>query len=230
MGEVVKEIRDILSKQKDIKYTFMQENIVPNISKETIIGVRVPFLRQMAKEYVKRPDIDGFLQDLPHKYFDENNFHSCLIDAMKDFDTCVRELERFLPFIDNWATSDYISPKIFKKHKEELLPFLYKWVEREETYHKRVAIKLWMDFYLDEDFRVEYPKKIAAIRSSEYYVNMMVAWYFATALAKQWDTVIPFLEKKALPKWTHNKTIQKARESYRITKEQKEYLMSLKWK
>ena len=195
--------------------------MIPGVDAEYFIGVRTPRLRAMAKEYAKNKDIQKFLDDLPHKYFDENQLHAFIISGMKDYDKCVEELEKFLPYVDNWATCDQMSPGIFKKHKKEILPLIDKWMKSGETYSIRFGIKMLMEHFLDDDFKTSYLTKVARVRSDEYYVNMMIAWYFATALAKQYDQTVPYIEKQKLDIWTHNKSIQKAVESYRITEEQK---------
>lgn len=230
MKAIEQEIREELFALQDEKYLAMQRMIIPNIDPESIIGVRIPLVRELVKKYKKDERVNEYLDSLPHQYYDENNVHGFLVSEIKDFDECIRRLDEFLPYVDNWATCDGMRPKVFKKHKKELVPYLYKWMESNETYRIRFAIEMFMSFYLDEDFDVEYPMRIVKIRSTEYYVNMMIAWYCATALAKQWEAVIPLLETQSMDAWTHNKTIQKARESYRITPEQKEYLNSLKIK
>lgn len=224
------DIRNELYKLQDIKYRDFQSKLIPNIDPETVIGVRTPILRKLAKDLSKNEDIRDFLKELPHRYFDENQLHAFLISGMKDYDECLKELKCFLPFIDNWATCDQLSPKVFKKHRRELLPEIKKWIKSDETYTVRFGIGMLMEHYLDEDFDVSYPDLVAGIRSEEYYVNMMSAWYFATALAKQYEDILPFIENNRLDIWTHNKTIQKAVESFRITDEQKVYLKSLKVK
>ena len=213
---------------QDIKYRDFQAKLIPNRDPETMIGIRTPELRKLAKEMAKEPDVNKFLEALPHRWFDENQLHAFIISLTKDYDTCIAQVERFLPYIDNWATCDQLSPKVFKKNKEDLLRHIREWLRSDKTYTIRFAAGMLMEHYLDDDFDPEYPEMVAAIESDEYYVNMMRAWYFATALAKQYDTVLPFIEEKRLDKWTHNKTIQKAVESYRITPEQKEYLKSLR--
>ncbi len=232
MGEnmPVEDIRNELYKLQDIKYRDFQSKLIPNIDPETVIGVRTPILRKLAKDLSKNEDIRDFLKDVPHRYFDENQLHAFLISGMKDYDECLKELKCFLPFIDNWATCDQLSPKVFKKHRRELLPEIKKWIKSDETYTVRFGIGMLMEHFLDEDFDVSYPDLVASIRSEEYYVNMMSAWYFATALAKQYEDILPFIENNRLDIWTHNKTIQKAVESFRITDEQKVYLKSLKVK
>ena len=223
-------MREELFKLQDIKYRDFQKKLIPTIDPETVIGVRTPQLRKLAKQLRRTPEAEAFLKEIPHKYFDENQLHAFLISEEKDYDKCIDRVEDFLPYIDNWATCDQLSPKVFKKHKGELLLCIYRWLESEHTYTNRFAIGMLMQHFLDEDFDLQYPEMVARIRSEEYYVNMMIAWYFATALAKQYDAVLPYLEEQKLDKWTHNKAIQKARESYRITPKQKEYLKTLKRK
>ena len=225
---IQEEIRKALLKQQDEKYRAFQSGLMPTVAPETILGVRTPELRKLAKELSRREDIGGFLQALPHEYFNEYQLHALILSEEKDFGRCVEAVVAFLPHVDNWATCDQMSPKVFKKHRSELLPHLRKWLCAEETYTVRFAVVMLMQHYLEEDFSPEYPALVAAIRSEEYYIRMAVAWYFATALAKQYDGVLPYLEEKRLDPWTHNKTIQKAIESYRITPEQKDYLRSLK--
>ena len=213
---------------RDTEYRDFHSRLMPTVDKEFVIGVRTPDLRKFAKEFAKSEHCGDFLRALPHKYYEENNLHAFLIEQIKDYDLCIEELNGFLPFVDNWATCDMMRPKIFKKHLPQLLDEIYKWMKSDDVYAVRFGIEMLMCFYLDEHFSAEYPKAVAAIRSDEYYVKMMVAWYFATALAKQYDAVIPYLEQNLLDADTHNKTIRKAIESYRITEEQKAYLKALK--
>nr|WP_297707547.1 DNA alkylation repair protein [uncultured Butyrivibrio sp.] len=227
---ITEEIRNRLFELQDIKYRDFQSGLFPTLEKDVMIGVRTPELRKLAKEYGGREDIGEFLTDLPHKYFDENQLHAFIISGEKNIDTAMAELNAFLPYVDNWATCDQMSPKVFKKHRDKLLVEIDKWLKSDKTYTVRFAIGMLMEHFLDEDYDVKYPETVAQIRSEEYYVNMMIAWYFATALAKQYDTILPFIEGKKLDTWTHNKAIQKAVESYRITPEQKEYLKKLKIK
>ena len=227
---ITDEIRKELKKLQDKGYQKMQVTIIPTVNADSIIGVRTPALRQMAKEFSKREDIDFFLKDVPHKYFEENQLHAFILSGMKDAESCIRLVDTFLPYVDNWATCDQMSPKVFKKNKKLLLEYVDKWIKSDHTYVKRFAIGMLMEHFLDEDFKTSYLTKVSKIRSEEYYVNMMIAWYFATALAKQYEDTLPFIEKQKLDKWTHNKSIQKAVESYRITPEQKEYLKTLKRK
>ena len=227
--DINERIRKQLFELQDLKYRNFNSSLIPTVDKETVIGVRTPQLRKLAKELSKDPDIGVFLRTLPHKYYEENNLHGLIIE-MKDYDKCIAEMELFLPYIDNWATCDIISPKVFKKHLPELLDEIKVWIGSDHTYTIRFGIKMLMSFYLDDRFKPECPEMVAGVKSEEYYVNMMIAWYFATALAKQYDAVIPFIEGKRLDKWTHNKAIQKSVESYRITPEQKAYLKTLKVK
>ena len=221
-------IREELFALADISYGDFQAKLTPGIPRELFIGVRVPEARKLAKRLAKDPELAKFLGDLPHKYFDENILHGLLISEMKDYEACVAAVDEFLPYVDNWAVCDIISPKIFKKHKTELLTKIKDWSASEKTYTCRFGLKILMSHFLDEDFKREYLEIPAAVHSEEYYVQMMIAWFFATALAKQWDTTISYLEDHRLDTPTHNKAIQKARESNRITPQQKEYLKSLK--
>ena len=225
---ITEEIRKELFENQDEKYRQMQVKIIPSVSAESIIGVRTPKLREMAKKYKKAANIDGFLEELPHKYFDENQLHAFILSESKDYEKCMAQTNTFLPYVDNWATCDQMSPKVFRKHRNELLEPIRRWIASDRTYTVRFGIGMLMEHFLDENYDPEYVDLVAGIRSEEYYVNMMIAWYFATALAKQYETVLPYIEGHRLDTWTHNKTIQKAVESYRIRPEQKEYLRSLK--
>ncbi|WP_242870348.1 DNA alkylation repair protein [[Clostridium] aminophilum] len=211
-----------------MKYRDMQIKIIPNLNPESIVGVRTPELRNMAKDSLKTGDYKEFLKELPHKYFEENQMHAFIISGIKDLNECLEELEKFLPYVDNWATCDQMSPKMFKKHRAVLLAHIKEWIASDKPYTIRFGVGMLMEHFLDEDYDPQYPEMVAGIRSEEYYVNMMIAWYFATALAKQYESVLPFLEKKRLDDWTHNKAIQKCVESRRITEEQKKYLKTLK--
>ncbi len=227
---IIDEIRTELKKLQDTGYRDMQVTIIPTVNPDSIIGVRTPALRQLAKELSKREEISVFLEDLPHRYFEENQLHAFILSGMKDAAGCIKLVDSFLPCVDNWATCDQMSPKVFKKNKDLLLEYVNRWIKSDHTYVKRFAIGMLMEHFLDEDFKTSYLTKVSKIRSKEYYVNMMTAWYFATALAKQYDAALPYIEGQKLDIWTHNKTIQKAVESFRITPEQKEYLKSLKRK
>ena len=221
-------IRKELFERQDIKYRDFQAKLMPTVDPEKMIGVRTPELRKLAKQLIKSGDAAEFISELPHEYFDENQLHAFIISEMKDYEECIAEVNRFLPYVDNWATCDQLSPKVFKKHRAQLLGEIKKRIKSEKTYTIRFGIGMLMQHYLDEDFKAEYPEMVSAVKLDEYYVNMMIAWYFATALAKQYEEVLPFIENKVLDKWTHNKAIQKSVESYRITPEQKEYLKGLR--
>ena len=225
---IIQEIREKLSSLQDLKYRDMQVRIIPSVKPESIIGVRTPELRKMAKELAQSREIGVFLENLPHKFFEENQLHAFIVSGMKDYRECLGALNRFLPYVDNWATCDQMSPRVFKKHRPELMESIRGWLGSAETYTIRFGIGMLMEHYLDEDYNPACPEMVAAVRSEEYYVNMMIAWYFATALAKQYEAVLPFITEHRLDTWTHNKAIQKAIESFRITPEQKEYLKSLK--
>ena len=226
----IEKIREELFSMQDKKYRDFQAKLIPTVATDSVIGVRTPALRTYAKELLKEGKYEAFLQDLPHRYFDENQLHAFIISGIKDYEKCMEEVCRFLPYVDNWATCDQMSPKVFRKQKAELLKQIKKWIKSDETYTVRFAIGMLMEHFLDDDFAPEYPKMVASVRSEEYYINMMIAWYFATALAKQYEAVLPYIEGKKLDPWTHNKAIQKSVESYRITDEQKTYLKSLKVK
>ncbi len=222
------EILTQLESLRDAEYRDFQCKLLPTVDPETVIGVRTPALRALAKTLIKRGDAENYLSALPHRCFDENQLHAFILSEMKDYARCLSELERFLPCVDNWATCDQLSPKVFRKHRTELLDSIRRWLGSGETYTVRFAVGMLMQHYLDEDFHVSCPALVAGIESTEYYVNMMRAWYFATALAKQYEAVLPYLTERRLDAWTHNKAIQKALESYRITPEQKAFLRTLK--
>ena len=227
---IIEDIRKDLFALQDVPYRDFQVKLFPGCDTSRFIGVRTPALRALAKEYGKREDVDAFLTNLPHAYFDEDQLHAFLLEGVKDFDRCMDAVEDFLPYVDNWATCDQLSPKVFRKDKAKLLERIKVWLKSDRTYTVRFAIGMLMQHFLDSDFDPAYPEMVAKIRSDEYYIDMMIAWYFATALAKQWDAVVPYLRERRLEPWTHNKAIQKAIESRRITAEQKEYLRSLKVK
>lgn len=228
MNNVEAWVETRLFAMQDPAYRAFQCKLMPTVDPAGVIGVRTPELRKFAKEFGKMPESADFLQNLPHKYYEENNLHGFLIEIMKDYGQTVAALDAFLPYVDNWATCDLMRPRVFRKHLPELLEQIKVWLASGDTYTVRFAIEMLMTFYLDEGFQPEYPAMVAAVRSGEYYVNMMIAWYFATALAKQYDAALPYLLERRLDLWTHNKAIQKAVESYRITDEQKTFLRSLK--
>lgn len=230
MSGIEEEILQRLFALQDIEYQVFQSKLIPNVAPDTMIGVRTPELRALAKELNKREDVGTFLAALPHRYFDENQLHAFIISLNKDYGATVAAVDAFLPFVDNWATCDQLSPTVFRKHRAELLGEIERWMASEHTYTIRFGVGMLMQHYLDEDFRPEYLERVASLRSGEYYVNMMVAWYFATALTKQWDAALPYIEQHRLDAWTHNKAIQKATESYRIPPERKAELRAKKVK
>ncbi len=214
---------------QDKKYRDFQGNLTPTVDKGLMIGVRTPLLRDLAKSLAGSETAEAFLKDLPHTYFEENQLHAFLIERIRDYDRCLAEVEHFLPYIDNWATADQMNPKIFAKHLDEMDQKAFAWMDSTHTYTVRYGIRILMSYYLeDATFKITYPERIASIRSEEYYIRMMAAWYFATALAKQYDKILPFIEEHKLDAWTHAKAIQKAVESYRISDDQKTYLRSLR--
>ena len=223
-----KALHNALFALQDTSYKTFHEKLIPTVPCETVIGIRTPVLRRFAADYAKTPDAADFLATLPHTYYEENNLHAFLIEKIRDFDQALAALEAFLPHIDNWATCDAFAPKVFAKHTEALLPHIESWIASDRTYTVRYGLGTLMRYYLDEHFKPAYLTLAAGVRSEEYYVNMMIAWFFATALAKQYDAALPILSEHRLDVWTHNKAIQKARESFRITDEQKAYLKTLK--
>ncbi|KGK91084.1 DNA alkylation repair protein [Desulfosporosinus sp. HMP52] len=230
MRDIESEVRHRLFELQDLKYKEFACKLMPTVNPETVIGVRTPDLRKLAREFSKRTEAAEFLKILPHRYYEENNLHGFLIETIRDYDAAVNAVDELLPYIDNWATCDLISPKIFKKHLPELYEKIKIWLISGRTYTVRFGIGMLMSFYLDDAFRPEILELVVAIRSEEYYVNMMIAWYFATALAKQYEATVPYIQEQRLEKWTHNKAIQKAVESYRIGDEEKAYLRGLKVK
>lgn len=211
-----------------MKYKKFQSRLIPTVDPDTVIGVRIPAMRKLTKELLGSEGIEEFISELPHKYYEENILHGLIIEKCRDFGRLVQLLDEFLPYVDNWAVCDILSPKLFKKYPEEAINEIRRWIDDDAPYTKRFGIEMLMSFYLDDNFKEEYLELVSTIRSDEYYVNMMIAWFFATALAKQWDAAVKYLEEGRLGRWTHNKTIQKAIESYRITDEQKSYLRTLK--
>ena len=223
-----KEIVSELFRLRDADYALMQQKIIPTVNQDRIIGVRTPALRTLAKTLYGDRETEAFLKHLPHPYFDEDQLHAFVISLEKDYDRCLTRVEAFLPYVDNWATCDQLSPKAFRKDLDQLLAHIHEWIHSDRTYTVRFGVGMLMQHFLEESFSTEYVDMVAQIRSDEYYINMMRAWYFATALAKQYAAVLPYLEEKRLDDWTHNKAIQKALESYRIKPEQKDYLRTLK--
>ena len=212
----------------DEGYRQFQTPLLPSVDPARIIGVRTPILRELAKELAGTAEAEVFLRDLPHAYYEENNLHAFLVEQIKNYDACIAAIDAFLPYVDNWSTCDGWSPKVFKKHPEKLLVKIREWMASDLPYTVRFGIGMLQRYFLDERFDLAYLDWVAAIDREEYYVRMMVAWYFATALAKQYEAAIPFIEDGRLPLWTHNKAIQKAVESYRVSAEHKVYLKTLK--
>ena len=227
-GRAVQAVRAALFECQDIPYREFQAKLIPGIDPASMIGVRTPDARRIAKDLMKREDAEDFLRDLPHRYFDENQVHAFALSGIRDFETCLGEVEAFLPFVDNWATCDQMSPGVFKKNKKALAVRIRTWLTADHPYTVRFALGMLMQHYLDQDFDPEGLALAAGIHREEYYINMMIAWYFATALAKQEEAALPYLEEKRLDPWIHNKTIQKAVESRRISDEKKALLRSLK--
>ncbi len=221
-------IREELLRCRDPEYRELQIRLIPTVKPEAVIGVRTPQLRKTAKLLGQDRDTDFFLNDLPHAFFEENQLHAFIVSGIRDYTECLDAVNRFLPYVDNWATCDQMSPRVFRKHRPELIDSIEKWIRSAHTYTIRFGIGMLMEHYLDDDFDPAFPEMAASVRSEEYYVNMMTAWYFATALAKQYDAVLPLIENRRLDAWTHNKAIQKATESYRIPPERKSYLRTLK--
>lgn len=221
-------ITEKLFSLQDIKYREFHSRLMPGIDSERIIGIRIPELRRLAKELINNGEAEAFVKKLPHFYYEENNLHAFIIEQIKDYDVLISELDRFLPFVDNWATCDSLRPKLFAKNTDRLLNDAYRWMNSPHEYTVRFGIEIMMLYFLDGNFKKAYPERIAEIKSDKYYINMMISWYFATALAKQWDSVIPFIENNKLSVWVNNKTIQKAAESFRITPEQKKYLSTFR--
>ena len=217
-----------LNEVKDGKYKEFQAKLVPNINPDSILGIRTPDMRKIAKEVFETNDYDSFLNELPHKYYEENLIHFFVISMIKDFDKCIKEVERFLPYVDCWPVSDQATPKSFRKNHDKLLSYIKKWLKSKHIYTARFGIRMLMNEYLGDDFKKEYLDLVASVKGDDYYLKMMVAWFFATALAKKYDETIPYFEDHKLSEWVHKKAIQKAIESYRVSDEHKKYLRSLK--
>lgn len=221
-------IREKLMAMQDTDYREFMMKLIPTVNPETVIGIRTPELKKYAKAIEGTGEARAFMNDLPHKYFEENNLHAFLIANIREMDVCMAETEKFLPFMDNWATCDGLRPAVVKKHPEKLMPYIRRWMHSDHPYTVRFAVEMLMLHFLDDHFQVEYPEMAAAVRSEEYYVKMMIAWYFAEALAKQWDAALPYMQENRLPAWTHNKAIRKAVESFRIPDDRKAYLKNLR--
>ena len=226
--EVEKEMLNAIFAARDEEYADFTAKLIPNVPRESIIGVRTPQLRSIAKRFGKNAGINEFLSALPHEYHEQNFVHAYIAESIGDFDSAVKTIEAFLPYVTNWAVCDSMTPRIFAKHTGELLPIIKKWLQSAHPYTVRFGLRMLMCFYLEKEFASEINALAASVCSEEYYVNMMQAWYFATALAKQYDSTVPFVEEHRLSPWVHNKTIQKAVESFRITAEQKAHLKTLR--
>ena len=221
-------VTERLSELGSEKYRDFQSKLVPNIPKETILGVKTPDMRKIAKEIRGTKEAEAFLAELPHKYYEENLVHFFLIAMIRDFDECVTAVETFLPYVDCWPVCDQSTPKVFAKNHEKLLPLIRKWIGAEHVYTVRFGIRMLMNEFLGEDFRPEYLEWVAKVPGEDYYIRMMVAWYFATALAKQYDESVIYIEDRRLEPWSHKKAIQKAIESYRVSDEHKDHLRTLR--
>ena len=230
MKRIEYEVQEKLFSLQDVKYKDFHSKLIPSVDPVKVIGVRTPVLRKYAKEFGKLSEAQDFLACLPHEYYEENNLHAFLLEQIRDFDGCIRALDEFLPYVDNWATCDSMSPKVLGKHLTKLLPIIMRWLTSGHIYMIRYAIGCLMRYYLDDTFETAYLQLVASVKSEEYYIKMMQAWYFATALAKQYEATVVYLEGRRLDIWVHNKTIQKAVESYRISDEQKQYLRTLRIK
>lgn len=226
---ISEQVREQLFIMADEGHRAFHSKLIPNIDPALIIGVRMPQLRAYAKQFGKTPEARSFLSVLPHTYYEENNLHALLIEQLQAYDQLIAALDAFLPWVDNWATCDLLRPKVLKQHRSGLREQIRLWLASEHPYTVRFALEMLMVHFLEEDFCPEYLSWAAELDREEYYVRMMVAWYFATALAKQYDAALPFLQERRLARWTHNKTIQKAVESYRITEDQKNYLRTLRY-
>ncbi len=228
MKQDLQEIQKKLFALQDKGYQAFHSRLMPTVPSEKVIGVRTPLLRKLAKQLAGTPEAETFLRSVPHAYYEENNLHAFLLEQIRDYGMALAETEKFLPYIDNWATCDCFCPRVFAKHKAELLAPIRRWLDSGEVYTMRFAMNMLMRYYLEEAFRPEYLEWVAGVHSGEYYLNMMRAWYFATALAKQPQAALPWLTEKRLDVWTHNKTIQKAVESYRVPAEMKQRLRALR--
>ena len=221
-------VYEMLLSAKDDAYREFQAKLVPNIPKETIFGVKTPQMREIAKKVAAGAERDAFLKSLPHKYYEENLIHFFVISLMKDFDECVKAVEEFLPYVDCWPVSDQATPKSFRKNHEKLLPYIRRWIDSDHVYTARFGMRMLMNEFLGEDFKEEYLSWVADKKGEDYYLQMMQAWYFATALAKQYDASVKYIEERKLNEWVHKKSIQKAVESFRVSDEHKEYLKSFR--
>lgn len=230
MADIVESVRARLFDLQDPGYKAFHCKLMPTVPPEAVIGVRTPEIRKLARELHKTPAAAAYLQSLPHTYYEENNLHGALLSLLGDYDQTVEALEAFLPHVDNWATCDLMSPRAFRKHPEPLPEQARRWMDSQHVYTARFGIGVLLGFYLDDAFQPEHLAWVSQVRGGAYYVDMMAAWYFATALAKQYGAALPWLEQGKLGAWVHNKTIQKAIESRRVPEERKAYLRTLKRK
>ena len=233
MSEIIRKVQKELFEMQDLKYRDFHSKLMPTVDKEKVIGVRTPQLRKYTSSFLElssQAEIEVFMHTLPHQYYEEDNLHGFIIEKIKDYEECIEALNAFLPYVDNWATCDMMNPKVLKREPEKLLEQIKLWLKAKEIYVVRFAMGCLMNYYLDEYFTAECPELVAEVQSDEYYIRMMQAWYFATALAKQYEEILPYLLEHKLSMWVHNKTIQKAVESYRITPEQKKCLKTLRRK
>ena len=224
-------IREMLFAARDLKYRDFNASLIPTADSERMIGVRIPAIRELAKKISGTEEAKEFISVLPHDYYEENCLHAFLIERIKDFDGCIAQTERFLPYIDNWAVCDMMSPKVFAKNTDKLLPLIWRWMDRGDVYTVRYAVGMLMRYYLGDTYDRTMSDAVVGVDSSEYYINMMLAWYFATALAKRYDDILPYFKDRRIANvWVHNKAIQKATESRRITEQQKDELRQLRIK
>lgn len=225
---MITEIQKLLFEKQELAYREFSSKLMPTVPKETVIGVRTPILRKLAKELYGTKAGTAFLQELPHRYFEENSLHGFMLEQIKDFDEALVRVEEFLPFVDNWSTCDSFTPKCFKQNPEKLHSKALEWLGSDKVYTVRYGIKILMNFFLEKNFKPEVLEQVASVTPTDYYVSMMIAWFFATALAKQYCETLPFIEKRRLDEVTHRRAVRKALESFRITEEQKAHLKTLK--
>lgn len=229
-NNINKQIIEDLKKYEDKEYLKFNSSLIPTLDKKNFIGVRIPIIRKLSKKYTKHKDINIFLNDLPHNFSEEDNLHALIICENKNYEQTIKELDKFLPYVNNWATCDLMNPKSFKNNIEALKKDILRWIKSNKCYTVRFGIEMIMTYFLGENYDASLMKRVSQITSEEYYINMMIAWYFATALAKNWKETIPYIKNHKLSVWVNNKSIQKAIESRRITKEQKDYLRNFKIK
>lgn len=222
-------IREYLLSKQDIKYRDFTLPLIPNVDEKTFIGVRLPAIKKYAKELDEKSRIE-FLNSLPHQYHEENLLHAYILSNIKDYETFINYVNVFLPFVTNWSVSDTICNKYLIKYRNQLIKEVYKWLKSDELYRVRYAVKCLMNYYLGDDFKKEHIEHVEQVKLDDYYIKMMIAWYLATGLAKNYDSFVKVIEEKKFDAFTHNKAIQKAIESYRVSDEHKDYLKTLKIK